>query len=162
MNIIRVLNYALEREKEGKRYFESNADRLINPSAARAFRAIADEEQRHIDYILAELKKLGEEVPADAVDPQLPAAGFFADRAEAEFIDQAMAESMVADLPVLRLAYLIERDFAEFYRNSAAAAEGEEKKTLEMLAKWESGHEKLFKKLHDDLFAKYADMPWGG
>jgi rubrerythrin len=69
---------------------------------------------------------------------------------------------MVADLPVLRMAYLIERDFAEFYAISAEKAEGEAKKALEMLAKWESGHEKLFKRLHDEAFEKYTNMPWGG
>ena len=31
-----------------------------------------------------------------------------------------------------------------------------------MLAKWEAGHERLFKRMHDDLFEKYAEMPWGG
>jgi rubrerythrin len=69
---------------------------------------------------------------------------------------------MVPDLPVLRMAYLIERDFAEFYEMSAARAEGEAKQVLEMLAHWERGHEQLFKLLHDKAFEQYANMPWGG
>jgi rubrerythrin len=69
---------------------------------------------------------------------------------------------MVADLPVLRMAYLIERDFAEFYTQAASKAEGEAKKTLEMLAHWESGHERLFKHMHDKAFENYSGMPWGG
>lgn len=161
MDTTRVLRYALEREKEGKRYFEENADRLGNPAAVKAFKAIADEEQRHIDFITAELKKLGAE-KSEGNTPSLPPAGFFAERADSEFIEQAVAEAMVADLPVLRMAYLIERDFAEFYTTSARNAEGEAKKTLEMLAKWESGHEKLFKRLHDEAYARYTAEPWGG
>ena len=64
-------------------------------------------------------------------------------------------------LPILRMAYLIERDFAEFYRTAAARVEGKAKQALEMLALWETGHENLFKNLHDRAFEEYAQMPWG-
>ena len=108
MNINKILEYALEREHEGKRFFTENAMRLQNAAA------------------------------------------------------QSVAEAMVADLPVLRMAYLIERDFAEFYHMAAEKAEGQAKEILTMLSHWESGHERLFKKMHDQAFEKYADMPWGG
>jgi rubrerythrin len=60
------------------------------------------------------------------------------------------------------MAYLIERDFAEFYEIAAQQAEGGAKQVLEMLAQWERGHERLFKQFHDQAFAEYAEMPWGG
>ena len=66
------------------------------------------------------------------------------------------------DLPILRMAYLIEHDFAEFYEKAAAQAEGTAKKVLTMLANWERGHEELFKQLHDKAFQEYSGMPWGG
>ncbi len=160
MNIRKILEYALEREREGKRFFEENAARLHNAAAAGAFKAIAAEEQKHIEFIQSHLDALTEGKPAPAAE--LPKAGFFADRAQSEAIAETISEAMVADLPALRMAYLIERDFAEFYAQAAAKAEGEAKKTLDMLAHWEAGHEKLFKKMHDDLFEKYAEMPWGG
>ena len=69
---------------------------------------------------------------------------------------------MVADLPVLRMAYLIERDFSEFYEMAAKISEGEAKTVLEMLARWERTHESLFKRMHDKAFEEYAQMPWGG
>jgi hypothetical protein len=31
-----------------------------------------------------------------------------------------------------------------------------------MLAKWERGHELLFKNMHDKSYEIYAQMPWGG
>ncbi len=161
MDIIRILKYALERENEGKRFFVENAARLQNAAAAGAFKAIALEEQKHIDFITAQLAAQAHGgVSAEALD--LPTAGFFADRAENENIEQSVAEAMVADLPVLRMAYLIERDFSEFYTLAASKAEGEPKKVLEMLAHWEAGHERLFKHLHDKAFELYAGMPWGG
>src|SRR5512140_2615580 len=160
MDITKILEYALEREYEGKRFFTENAERLQNAAAQGAFKAIAIEEQKHIDFIAAQIAALNAGVSAE--QPELPKAGFFADRAETTNIEQSVAEAMVADLPVLRMAYLIERDFAEFYSGAAAKADGEAKKVLEMLTRWEAGHERLFKHLHDKAFEQYAGMPWGG
>jgi len=160
MNIQKILEYALEREQEGKRFFSENAARLQNAAAQSAFRAIAEEEQRHIEFITHQLAALNSGIEAKA--PGLPETGFFADRAESQSIIETVSESMVADLPVLRMAYLIERDFSEFYQMAAGKAEGKARETLEMLAAWESGHERLFKTMHDRAFEQYAQMPWGG
>jgi rubrerythrin len=160
MDMRKIFEYALQREYEGKAFFETNATRLQNAAAAGAFKAIAAEEQKHIDFIQAQLKALDEGKKAAA--PELPKAGFFADRATSENVEQSVSEAMVADLPVLRMAYLIERDFAEFYAQAASKAEGDAKIILDMLARWESGHERLFKSMHDKAFERYSGMPWGG
>ena len=160
MDTTKILEYALEREYEGKRFFIENASRLQNAAAQGAFKAIAAEEQRHIDFIAAQLAAQNAGTHTEL--PELPKATFFAERAQDEEIEQKVAESMVADLPVLRMAYLIERDFAEFYAMAASKTDGDVKKVLEMLARWESGHERLFKHLHDKAFEQYAGMPWGG
>lgn len=160
MDIKKILEYALQREYEGKRFFEQNASRLQNAASAGAFKAIALEEQRHIEYIQSHLQALAKDAPSPTLE--LPTTGFFADRADSESIIDTVTESMVADLPVLRMAYLIERDFSEFYAQAASQAEGEAKKTLEMLAQWEAGHERLFKSMHDKAFEEYSGMPWGG
>jgi rubrerythrin len=160
MNLEKILEYALEREYEGKRFFIENAERLQNAAARSAFIAIAAEEQKHIDFIAAQIAALNAGVTPEAPEP--PESAFFADRAESQNIIDTVAESMVADLPVLRMAYLIERDFAEFYQSAANKAEGQAKEILTMLSRWESGHEKLFKQMHDQAFEKYAEMPWGG
>jgi rubrerythrin len=162
MNTRKIFEYALLREIEGKAFFETNASRLQNAAAAGAFKIIAAEEQKHIDYIRGHLRAMEDGVRLEGQAPELPTTGFFAGRAEHEQIEQSVAEAMVADLPVLRMAYLIERDFAEFYAQAASKAEGDAKAMLEMLAKWESGHERLFKRLHDQAFENYAEMPWGG
>ena len=162
MNIRKVLEYALQREYEGKAFFENNAERLSNAAATGAFKAIAKEEQRHIEFIQAQINALDAKEPNKQVAPSLDETEFFANRADKEMIEQTVNEAMVADLPVLRMAYLIERDFTEFYAQAASKAEGDAKIILAMLARWEAGHERLFKRMHDDAFEKYADMPWGG
>jgi rubrerythrin len=162
MNMRKVLEYALEREREGKAFFENNADRLQNAAATQAFKAIALEEQKHIEFIQAQLELLDvKPVPSSSTPPMQPVE-YFADRAGKELIVQTVQEAMVADLPVLRMAYLIERDFSEFYAHAASQTEGDARKVLEMLANWEAGHERLFKRMHDESFEKYAGMPWGG
>jgi rubrerythrin len=160
MNIEQIYRYALEREREGKRFFEENAGRAAHAAAAGIFRTLAEEEQRHIDYIEALLAHLdrGEAVPAAGLEP----GGLFAARAESEYLDQSIIESMIPDVAVLRTAYLIERDFAEFYEMAAERAGGEAGDSLRALAQWERGHERLFKELHDRVFEMYAGMPWGG
>lgn len=160
MDMRKIFEYALQREYEGKAFFETNATRLQNAAAAGAFKAIAAEEQKHVDFIQAQLNALDEGKKAAA--PELPKAGFFADRATSENVEQSVSEAMVADLPVLRMAYLIERDFAEFYAQAASKADGDAKIILDMLARWESGHERLFKSMHDKAFERYSGMPWGG
>jgi len=171
MDIRKIYEYALQREHEGKRFFEQNAGRLSHAAAVGAFKNLAAEEQKHIEFIQSQLDALDKgKSPNVAMGARLEQAGFFSQRAQTEMLDQTVAEAMVPDLPVLRMAYLIERDFAEFYEMAASklalsgaeGSEGETKQVLTMLATWERGHEKLFKYMHDQAFEQYAQMPWGG
>lgn len=162
MNIEKIFQYALAREYQGKRFFTEYADRLQSPEAISAFKIVAQEEQKHIEYIQAQLDALRQGSESEDIGLSFPQANFFSDQANTASIDQIVSESMVADLPVLRMAYLIERDFSELYNTWAQKTEGQPRQVLEMLARWEAGHERLFKHMHDQLFEKYADMPWGG
>ena len=163
MDIRKIYEYALQREYEGKRFFTENAERLSHAAAVGIFRRLAAEEQKHIEFIRAQIDALDQgEAPNTAMGAELQEEGFFSQRAESEMLDQTMLEAMVPDLPVLRTAYLIERDFADFYEMAAGKSEGEAKAVLEILARWERGHERLFKRLHDTAFEEYAQMPWGG
>ena len=163
MDIRKIYTYALQREHEGKRFFEENATRLSGAAAVGAFKQLAAEEQKHIEFIEGLIAALERGQPAPT---ELGAAfekeGFFTQRAHTELLDQTVIEAMVPDLPVLRTAYLIERDFAEFYEMAASKEEGPAKQVLEMLARWERGHEALFRQMHDRAFEQYAQMPWGG
>jgi rubrerythrin len=164
MDVRKVYEYALQREHEGMDFFARNATRFGHAAVVGAFKKMADEERKHIDFIQSLIDGLdagsGEGM---AKGLQLDAEGFFSQRADAEMLDQTVIESMVPDLAVLRMAYLIERDFAEFYEIAASRVEeAGAKEALQMLARWERGHEALFKKMHDRAFEEYAGMPWGG
>src|SRR5512135_3765160 len=163
MDIRKIYEYALSREYEGKRFFEENASRLREAAAVNAFRQLSGEEQKHIDFIQSQIDHLSKGLPVSSdLGVKLQQSGFFSQRAQSEIIDQTVAEAMVPDLPVLRMAYLIERDFAEFYEATSERVEGEGRQVLKMLAIWERGHERYFKYIHDQAFEQYAKMPWGG
>jgi rubrerythrin len=156
--------YALQREYEGKRFFETNAERLNHAAAVSAFKQLAAEEQKHIDFIQGLISNLdqGQDLNIEA-GIAMEKTGFFSQRAETEMIEQTVSEAMVPDLPILRMAYLIERDFSEFYELTAQKVEDNSaQRTLLMLAQWERIHERLFKHLHDAAFENYSQMPWGG
>lgn len=163
MEILKIYEYALAREHEGKRFFESNAERLSHSAAIEAFRRLAFEEQKHIEFIELQIAALDEGRNSDLeAGIVLERAGFFSQRAALSSIDQTVSEAMLPDLPVIRMAYLIERDFAEFYEMAGQKVEGEARRVLSMLAHWERGHERFFKEWHDKVFEEYAKMPWGG
>jgi rubrerythrin len=163
MDIRKIYEYALQREYEGKRFFVQNAKRLSHAAVVGVFEQLAKEEQKHIDFIRTQLDALKRgETPQASSGAELKEEDFFSRRAESEMLDQTVLEAMVPDLAVLRMAYLIERDFAEFYEMAASKFEGPARETLTMLARWERGHERLFKHLHDAAFEEYAEMPWGG
>ena len=162
MNVQRVYEYALQREREGLDFFQRNAERMSHAAAVEIFHKLAAEEQQHIEFIQGLLKALESGQSALETSIALEQEDFFAQRAELERLDQTTLESMVPDLTVLRMAYLIERDFAEFYETAAQKVEGEANEALMMLARWERGHEQLFKDIHDKLLEEYMNMPWGG
>jgi rubrerythrin len=162
MNVRRIYEYALQREREGMDFFQRNAERMSHAAAVEIFHKLADEEQKHIEFVQGLLKALESGQSALETGIELEQADFFLQRAELERLDQTTIESMVPDLTVLRMAYLIERDFAEFYEMAAQKVEGEASEALTMLAHWERGHEQLFKDIHDKLLEEYMNMPWGG
>jgi len=164
MDIVKIYEYALQREREGRDFFRSNARRFSHAAVADAFEKLAQEEEKHIQFIQSLIDaQQATSVSGLETGQRMDKEGFFSQRAEAELLDQSIIEAMVPDLAVLRTAYLIERDFAEFYEMSAnRVADATAQESLHMLARWERKHEELFKKMHDRAFEEYAQMPWGG
>ncbi|WP_419176808.1 ferritin-like domain-containing protein [Desulfosediminicola sp.] len=160
MNVQKIYEYALQREKEGYQFFKSNADKSSHATIAAVFTKLAEEELKHIEYIQGLLSNSDEKV--GKVAAALEKDGWFEGRAQKELLDQTLIESMIPDVAVLRTAYLIEKDLSEFYSHAAEKATGNAKQALSMLAKWERGHEVFFKELHDKIFQEYTEMPWGG
>lgn len=164
-NLIKIFEYALNQEETGKAFFQNSLKRLGVGSAVSAFQRLIQEEEKHIEFLqrlIANIKAGGQIGLADVEDVVLKPGDYFDNRAKSEFLQQCVEGSMVPDVTVFNLAWLIEKDLSEFYHNMSQKTDGEAKLALSMLADWESSHEKFFRQFRDVLADTYAHMPWGG
>jgi len=164
-NLIKIFEYALNQEKTGKSFFEVSVARMGIGAAVTAFQRLIVEEQKHIEFIdriLADLHAKTEPDLERIEAAVLQPTNYFDQRAESEFLQQCVEGSMIPDVTVFNTAWLIEKDLSEFYARMAARTEGQARKALEMLSRWEKSHELFFRQYRDKLDAVYASMPWGG
>jgi len=164
-NLVRIFEYALNQEETGKSFFETSLQRMGWGAGVYAFKRLIMEEEQHIRFIkniLEDLKKgkagelsIGKDFEAERTD-------FFDIKSRGDAMEQTLYESMVPDLTVFSMAWLIEKDLREYYEQMAAKTEGPAKEALTMLAGWERGHESFFREYREKLTGMYAKMPWGG
>ncbi len=164
-NLIKVFEYALNQEKTGMSFFQGSIERMGLGAAVSAFKKLIQEEEKHIVYInniLNNLKTGGDLNTQSVQSVIIEPTNYFDERSRSEFLEQCVDGSMVPDVTVFNVAWLIEKDLAEFYGNAAAQTEGQVSDALGRLAKWEKGHENFFKIYRDKLNEIYSKMPWGG
>jgi rubrerythrin len=163
--LVKIFEYALNQEQTGKSFFQTSIQRMGIGAAVSAFERLIEEENKHIAFIetiLSDLKK-GENIRVKEVEKVvLEPTDYFGQRAQSEFLAECVEGSMVPDVTVFNTAWLIEKDLSEFYDRMGEKAEGAAKDALKMLAMWERGHEKFFRKYRDKLSEVYGNMPWGG
>jgi rubrerythrin len=58
MVVRKIFEYAIQRECDGKMFFEQNAKRMSHAAAISAIERIAKEEQKHIDIIIVQINSL--------------------------------------------------------------------------------------------------------
>jgi rubrerythrin len=134
-------------------------------AAVSAFNRLIEEEEKHIEFISQILKDLkeGSDIEPDKIkEIIIEPTNYFDERANTEFLQKCVDESMVPDVTVFNTAWLIEKDLSEFYGKMADLTEGKAKEALQMLSRWEKGHEIFFRQYRDKLTEVYSQMPWGG
>ena len=163
--VIRIFEYALNQEKTGMSFFQNSLQRLAVGAAVTAFETLIQEEQKHIDFITRIINdlKADREIELSAMkDVIIEPTNYFDDRARSEFLDKCVEGSMVPDVTVFNMAWLIEKDLSEYYAKMAEQTQGKAKQALIMLSNWEKEHERFFREYRDKLSDVYANMPWGG
>lgn len=159
-----ILRYAMQMELDGHNFYKEKAKSMSNPTTEKLFLTLAKTEMEHYKFIEGLLNHYIESSSFD-MDPEIlnREESIFEEREESEHIKETLQESDIPDLTVLRMAYLIERDYKEFYQNAADNIEDQEVKAIfERLTKWEEGHELLFKEEYDRRMKEYMSLPWGG
>ncbi len=163
---LRILQFARQMELDGHNFFKEKAESFRSPVTKELFLKLAEAEYEHYKYIEEEIKSYADSTDDYKVNEEFlnrDESSIFNLRAQSENIDTTMTESDVPNLTVIRMAYLIEKDFKEFYQESAEEIDDPEiKKLLEKLADWEAGHERLFKTEYNRMKKEYLTLPWGG
>lgn len=162
---VKVLELAMEMELNGQEFLEKNADKCQNLQSQTLFEKISKVESDHYNYLKKLISKYNGEKLSDK-DLELPEAladHFFEQKKENENLEQNLEQSMIPDMNILRMAYLIKEDFSQFYLDMAKNIEDDElKPILESFSNWEQQHAKLFKKEYDRLMGLYMNLSWGG
>ncbi len=155
--IVGILKYALAREEDGRAFYLGQIDKVKDKEVKEAFKYLAEMEGEHVDYIssLIEKNNKGEKITKD--DILSDQEDFFTSRKETELPAGRHAE-LASDISILRMAFLIEHDFMEFYKKAAEKTDNEgEKYVLNHLSQWEKGHRDMIQELYDDRMKKYWD-----
>ena len=164
-NLIKIFEYALNQEETGKSFFLTSLQRMGWGAAVEAFTQLIKEEEKHIFFIKKVLEGLKEGNLGKLQiqkDQEMEMTNFFDKRARSEFLQDRLYESMVPDITVFNVAWLIEKDLSEFYDKMAKQTDGQAKEALEMLTEWEKGHERFFSEYRDKLTDIYSKLSWGG
>jgi len=164
MKYEQVIRYAMQMELDGSDFFREKADKFSNATTRKLFLTLAETEMEHYDYLKNQLESYMKNESFDTSDQVMGREeDIFKAREESEHIEATLRESDIPDLTILRMAYLIERDYKEFYENAAQNADDEGiRKIFQKLSKWEEGHERLFKSEYDRRMKEYMTLPWGG
>lgn len=162
---IKIITLARGMELYGHNFYKDNAEKSQNIQTKTVFKRLSDVELDHYNYLNSLLKKYqGEDVAKEDLElPEEDAERFFDNRKDSENLDENLEQSMIPDMNVLRMAYLIEEDFRDFYQKMSEKVDDEELKgILENFSVWEDAHAKLFKAQYDELMDIYMNMSWGG
>lgn len=145
----KILNFAMRLERQGENFYTHYKDLVSNPDTSDLFEKLAEIEKEHYNILKRKLEAIDTDQDLKDISWVVDSHSFI--RHPAIFSNQSaqlgddVPEDEVSDLAIIRMAYSIENDFAEFYAMAASEMTDPEVKTfLETLAKWERGHRTLF------------------
>lgn len=152
-DILNILAYAIKREEEGERFYKDNLKRVTSKETKAVMESLAEMEREHTELLQKRYKALKENGEWLPFTEDIKGVSIFQERFEAEKTTKADLESDLSDITILRMAYLIENDLAEFYKKAASDIEDPEGKRLFLaLSNWEVEHKNTLYKLYQDHF----------
>ncbi len=149
-----ILTLAENFEIEGFRFYKDKKDQVNLKLAKEVFEYLMNMEKEHTEFIRRLKKDIleGNNMGEISLPKQ---KSIFEERVKDYKLEEGDKESDLSDLSILRVAYLIEKDFVNFYSNSAEKVEDEKlKQILLILKKWEEGHAEMIKGLIEKIFER--------
>jgi rubrerythrin len=152
-DVLNILAYAIKREEEGEKFYQENLQRVTSKATKAVMESLAEMEKEHGELLRGRynaLKEKGEWLP---VLEDIKGGSVFQTRFDAENTSQSDLDSALSDITILRMAYLIENDLAEFYKKAAADIDNPEGKKLFLaLSDWEVEHKNALYKVYQEHF----------
>jgi len=152
---LQVLEYAIKMELEGYDFYKNLATKGKSPRTRDMFSGLAEMELEHYELLTKQKESLTSGKAFEPIDiKSMREQNVFAERLESEIGDR---DTGLGDISIIRMAYLIENDLAEFYRKAAKNTQDPAgKRMYEELAEWEEDHRKT---LYDE-FQSYTQENW--
>jgi rubrerythrin len=150
-----ALEVGIQTEIDGYQFYTQFAARTQDPKAREMFERLAHDEVMHLELLRnnkAMLEDSGQWAGHVAMEVgSLEGAPVFSrERVAANVVDYT------SDLSALRLAYLIEKDAADFYERAANQTDDANgQRMFRDLARWEQGHLKILESEYDFLLEQF-------
>jgi rubrerythrin len=139
-----VLKLAQKMELQGMEFYGEQKDRVRLPLLKDLFSLLSDMEKGHAAYLGKQLENMASGRSFDDLPENLE-MDRYRDIMARQKIKPEGLDSDLGDYSIMRMAYLIEKDFAEFYEKSAGESRGELKALFGRLADWEREHARMMK-----------------
>jgi rubrerythrin len=144
MTIEEAIRTGLEYEEQVLKVYSEAAKRFKDPTARKIFTVLANEEDRHVQYLesrMAEWEQNGF-VTAAALETTIPSKQ--AIDASLERLQQRMAQQdFSAELDMLKKALALEVEATAFFGRMVAELKAEEQKLFARFVEIEKGHEAI-------------------
>lgn len=141
-----ILKYAMDMEKRAKEFYSFYKDQVKNPSIKELFEGLAAMEDEHYDILEKQLHSLQTHNSFEKISLPSNDGAEILKKVE-KAVENMDLEYDLSDLPVLRMAFNMENDFAIFYENALSQATDDvARELLSTLAKWEREHRDAFQK----------------
>ena len=157
---LQILEYAMTMERQGQQFYLKYRDEIEGRRFKEVFENLARVEEEHYGLVKKEFELLKATGQLEKVDIRLSGGSAIFEkimREEKHMLDPEEDLSL-NDIAILRMAYLMENDFTDFYQNASEKTNSPAaRELLSVLASWEKAHRDLFQ----DEYRQLMEEKWG-
>ena len=147
---IEVLKTALLLERQGKAFYSKVAEDSQSPAVRNLFTIMAEEEEKHIEYLSKQFSAFSADAAFTDVEPAAATQSALKEILSSEVRQQISAASYEA--AAVSAAMAMEDRAVKTYTARAQESDDHlEKRMYEWLAQWEQGHLRFLAEINDEL-----------
>ncbi len=144
MTIEQALRTGIEYEMRVRKMYSEAAKKFASPVARKIFTVLADEEDRHVEYLESRLDEWQRQgvVTAAALETAIPARS--AIESSVRRLERRMAQQdYSAELEMLKKALQLEAEATAFFRRMVGELQADERRLFARFVEIEEGHEAI-------------------